>query len=202
MTINLEETDKIISIILGGISIIGLIFKKWITPKIPKLWELFKYLFYIPSKVKNLEKLLERSSFDNIEGKIDSIHSTLYILRHKCAFLMNECKIPIWECDLSGKCIWANKYLLDLFGMDLENVLDFGWLNALHPDDIQTTNSKWLKSIEMGVPYKARYRVVNKKTGENIFCQTASFKISDENGVALSFLGVVEPISKEIYKSE
>lgn len=195
-TIDLDDTDKLISILMASISILGLLCRKWIFPLFGRVKSKILYWFSIPKKVEELRGFVSKLIGENIDG-FSNMHHVLYVLKHKCDFLMSELDIPMYECDPSGACIWANSALCGLFGLESHEMIGLGWLNALHPDDIQAVSKKWSDSIKNIVPYKNRYRII--KENKIIFCETSAVPIYDENKNILSFLGKVGVINKETF---
>lgn len=200
MTIGLDETDKLISIILGGVSLLGIFLKKWVFPNLTKWKNSVSYWLSVPKRLKELEIFVRDVAVKNLDKELPIVHSMLYILKYKSDFLLGECDTAMWECNIQGDCVWANESLLNIFGVSHDHMVGTGWLNALHPDDIQPVSEKWRKSIELKVPYKARYRVINQKTNEILFCQSSGRPIYDETGKILSYLGKVDKISKDDYE--
>lgn len=198
--INLDESEKVISLILGLISLIGIVLRKFIIPKAVKTYDLLVYWLSIPRRLKFIESIISERVILGIVKEIPFLHSNIYTLKHKCNFLLNDHTVPIYEFDLSGGCIWSNKALQNLFGLNFEQMLEDGWLSALHPQDIVPTGEKWKGSIENWLPYKALYRVINQKTKKIYHCEASAYPILDENSETISYMGRVEILQKEIYE--
>ena len=112
-----------------------------------------------------------------ISGKLDMIYETDAVARF-------ECELP------SGKCIWSNTALQKMFGLTEAEMLGDGWLNALHPEDIEPTYKQWMNTIANSYPYKARYRII---VGNTVIHVEAQAKIlRDKNGKAISALGTIK----------
>lgn len=64
-----------------------------------------------------------------------------------------------------GWCDYANQRFYDYTGMAPESANGFGWTTALHPEDVERTESKWIGSIRAGKPFeiRCRFRSVNDK---------------------------------------
>lgn len=96
----------------------------------------------------------------------------------------------IYECDLEGNCIHANKALCDLFGLNLEQMMGSGWLAGIHPDDREKTYDRWLNAVLKKIPYEAGYRVRNAKTKIVVNAESIAFPLH-ENEEAVSYFGKV-----------
>ncbi len=83
----------------------------------------------------------------------------------KANLLYEESPIARYECDMDGKCIWTNSALQKMWGMNESQLLGFGWLSGLHPEDVKRVEQDWMDTVEHWVPYRARYRIVHPETG-------------------------------------
>lgn len=169
----LENTNTLISIILGALSLFSLAFRTIAWPRIKK------FIAFCIS-IKNLPK------------EIRETHNLAFIAKHKSDFLLNESDLPIYECDINGACIFSNEALQNLFGLDANQMLKDGWMTALYPDDIVPTYSKWKAAVSSWVPYKARYRIINQSTNQLIDCESIAVPIKDNAGTIISYLGIVK----------
>ena len=48
----------------------------------------------------------------------------------------DELPVLIWFADISGACVYVNKFWLDFTGRSLKQHLGFGWTEGVHPDDM------------------------------------------------------------------
>jgi PAS domain S-box-containing protein len=67
-------------------------------------------------------------------------------------------QIP-WIIDSEGRALDVSQRWLDITGMTDEQWRGFGWLNALHPDDLQPTLDTMRASLQTGHPIDLEYRV-------------------------------------------
>jgi len=81
-------------------------------------------------------------------------------------------KIGVYECDLSGKCIWCNPYLAELFGLDSERMRGYGWLSAIVPDERIDVQKRWRISVDQGIPYDDTYTIENQRTMKRVRCRS------------------------------
>jgi PAS domain S-box-containing protein len=67
-------------------------------------------------------------------------------------------QIP-WIIDPEGRALDVSQRWLQMTGMTADQWKGFGWLDALHPDDLQPTWDAMKKSFESGNPIDLVYRV-------------------------------------------
>jgi C4-dicarboxylate-specific signal transduction histidine kinase len=75
--------------------------------------------------------------------------------------------------------------LLDYTGFTLERVLRDGWMNLLHPDDIEPTAEAWKSSVQSGAPYRAEVRNTYR------WCVTRALPLLDQEGRIVRWHGTV-----------
>lgn len=86
--------------------------------------------------------------------------------------------IGVYICDPQGRCTWCNEFLAESFGRDREQMLDFGWLAALDPSDADESFRHWAYAVEHGLPYRHRYRVINRRSGLEWLAETEAVAVT------------------------
>jgi PAS domain S-box-containing protein len=64
----------------------------------------------------------------------------------------------VWVCDPTGRTVYASQSFLDLVGMTQEEIADFGWGRALHPDDVERTRAFWQECVRSGEQWDIEHR--------------------------------------------
>ncbi len=73
----------------------------------------------------------------------------------------------VWIITPDGKFLYCNHKLTDYLNLPTNEKDIFRiWLEALHPDDRESTIDVWSHSVLTGEPYETEYRMRNGKTGE------------------------------------
>lgn len=194
MDITLDSTDKLISVILGGVSLLSVLLRKILWPKIKRGFAFIKSLKEAPLKISNIEMALQAITSLNLAQQLKEAHTLAFTSKHKADFLLNESHLAIYECDINGSCVFTNQTLQNLFGLNNSRMLGDGWLSALHPDDIVSTHAKWQSTVRQWVPYRSRYRVINQITNQTTLCESFAVPIRDNDGIIISYLGVIKVI--------
>jgi len=107
--------------------------------------------------------------------------------------LAKHLEFGLYICDTSGRCIEANPYLCDLFGMSREEMLGLGWLNAVVPEHRQTVYADWMWSIKVDAPYRAEYKVENQRDASSVWVKTEAFT-AKKGGVIIAIAGILHEI--------
>lgn len=68
----------------------------------------------------------------------------------------------IWTSGLDRKCNYFNKPWLDFTGRPLEQEIDDGWMNNVHPDDIDSCVKTYLKAFERREKFSMDYRLLHR----------------------------------------
>jgi PAS domain S-box-containing protein len=74
-------------------------------------------------------------------------------------FLTESIPQQVWTADASGALTSANQRVLGYFGVTEDRVLGSGWLDLLHPDDVERSKARWRVSVETGVEYEIEFRL-------------------------------------------
>ena len=97
--------------------------------------------------------------------------------------------IAIYTTDVNGDCNYVNETWLRMTGMSQKEALGKGWLNALHPDDLESINDKWYRSVKSGGNWRFEYRFINKESKEITWLEGTRKELLNEKNELLGFLG-------------
>jgi PAS domain S-box-containing protein len=71
----------------------------------------------------------------------------------------------VWRAAPEGNIDYVNKRVLDYFGAPLSELIGWGWMDKVHPDDVAFKVRTWLQNLEPGKPHDAvcRFRGADGK---------------------------------------
>ena len=64
----------------------------------------------------------------------------------------------VWTSDKDGNINYFNNSVFEYSGLELDDFLDNGWLQIVHPDDREQNMKKWQKSIDTGEDFLFEHR--------------------------------------------
>lgn len=102
----------------------------------------------------------------------------------------------IWTNNADGKMIGEQLGWANLTGQLFEEYQDFGWVNAIHPDDAQLTVDAWDIAVANQSIFVFEHRVNTKQNGWRIF-SVRGVPVLDKNGKVQQWVGVHTDISQQ-----
>ncbi len=98
-----------------------------------------------------------------------------------------------WVEDADGNTLEVSPRWFELTGRPVEESLGTGWVEALHPDDLEATQAPWQEALRTGQPYEVEHRVRVADGSYRWFRSRASARRND-NGEIIRWYGTVEDI--------
>lgn len=65
----------------------------------------------------------------------------------------------IYTADAEGRYDFLNHRFYEVSGVPPHSAFGFGWLQVVHPDDLERVKTIWQRSVETGEPYQAEFRI-------------------------------------------
>jgi PAS domain S-box-containing protein len=87
---------------------------------------------------------------------------------------------------------FANRYALEDFGISLEDVAGYHWIDLVHPDDRESVLVAWDASLATGQHYRHEYRLRLADGHYRRFLSEA-LPLRDEHGAIVKWYGVLTP---------
>ncbi|MGA3047059.1 MAG: PAS domain-containing protein [Terracidiphilus sp.] len=97
----------------------------------------------------------------------------------------------LWSASPDGAIEYCNGRLLEYTGVSPEQIMNDGWMNLLHPDDVKPTAEAWMSSVKSGAPYKAEVRAFHAADRTYRWCMTSALPLLDKEGRIVKWHGTV-----------
>ncbi len=95
----------------------------------------------------------------------------------------------VWLTDATGYCTYVSDSFLDLVGMTMEQVQQFGWLHLLPPEDVRPTQEHWLQCVETGAHFEREHRF-RTRDGNYRHVLAIGRPVRDERGQITCWVGL------------
>lgn len=67
--------------------------------------------------------------------------------------------VPVWRAGENGNLNYLNQSWLNFTGQTLEDTLNNGWLDAIHPEDRANFRQKYVDAYQKRIPFELEYRM-------------------------------------------
>ena len=96
----------------------------------------------------------------------------------------------VWRAGPEGNIEYVNKRVLEYLGAPLGEVIGWGWMDKVHPDDVAFKVRTWLQNLESGKPHDAvcRFRGAD---GRYRWFEVRREPLRASDGTVLSWYGVL-----------
>jgi PAS domain S-box-containing protein len=100
----------------------------------------------------------------------------------------------VWSAMPDGACDYFSTQWTEHTGVVEADLLGWGWMTTLHPEDRERTRHFWLESVAERHPYDIEYRV-RRRDGEYRWFKTRGLPIRDANGNIVRWFGTCTDIT-------
>lgn len=104
--------------------------------------------------------------------------------------LADDITAMIWALDSEGQCTYVNRQWCEYTNTTFKENLGMGWLNAVHPDDLETSHGIFVDATEKKIPFRLEYRL-RTRVGDYRWTIDSGSPRFNENGEILGFIGTV-----------
>lgn len=123
--------------------------------------------------VKRLESAVDASQTaiaavkEDVEGLKLQLETKQGALIAKFTAMLDQPSTPpMFEANAAGECIWVSSSYIAMIGRPLSELLGWGWVGSIHPDDAAEVRNKWELCVEEKRVFEHAYRFkdINGKT--------------------------------------
>lgn len=109
--------------------------------------------------------------------------------------VFNDLPSLMWRAGKDGKCNFVNNSWLSFTGRSAEQESGDGWLDGLHPDDLERFRSALSNAIANQQPFELEFRL-RDHSGEYRWVQNIARPIKDSDGNFSGFIGTCFDLSE------
>lgn len=144
------------------------------------------------SKLRTINTELEKSNAELVDKSKKLITSELRFRN-----MSESIPLGIFIADVEGKNNFVNKEYSKLTGLSYEQAMNEGWVDAIHPDDIENVKKRWFNGIQKRpVNYNIIYQIKNIKNNKIIKVHSVAREMLNE-GQLIGYVGIIEDITKK-----
>ncbi|HEY1944969.1 MAG TPA: PAS domain-containing protein [Roseiarcus sp.] len=110
--------------------------------------------------------------------------------------LVEAIPAAVWRAGPEGSIEYVNKRVLEYLGAPLGEILGWGWMERVHPDDVAFKVKTWLQNLESGNPHEAACRFRGSDGRYRWFAVRAE-PLRAGDGRVLSWYGVLIDIDDQ-----
>src|SRR5258708_8257811 len=105
--------------------------------------------------------------------------------------LIEMTPLAVWITDTKGRTVYGNRYWHEFSSMTMEQSAGWGWMNALHPDDVTRVQAEWAGRT---TPYEAELRYRRGGDGQYGWHLCRTLPLKDAEGKITKWLGILVDI--------
>lgn len=102
----------------------------------------------------------------------------------------------VWTCTPEGECDYLNERWAAYTGESTRKMLGYKWLEHLHPDDRERTQSVWRKALEGPGSYDVEFRI-RRVDGNYRWFRTRALPIKDADEKIIKWFGTCTDVDDQ-----
>jgi PAS domain S-box-containing protein len=101
----------------------------------------------------------------------------------------------VWRAGPEGDIEYVNRRLLEYLGKPLGEIIGWGWMESIHPDDVSFKVTTWLKHLEFGTSHDAACRF-RGADGQYRWFEVRGEPLRASDGTVLRWYGILIDIDE------
>jgi PAS domain S-box-containing protein len=130
---------------------------------------------------------VERGSVSNEDNRAEVV---LTSTEQELRLLVEAIPTLVWRAAPDGNFEYVNKRMLEYLGAPLSEVIGWGWMDKVHPDDVAFKVRSWLQNLESGKPHDVVCRI-RGADGRYRWFEVRGEPLRASDGTVLSWYGVL-----------
>ncbi|WDF73098.1 PAS domain-containing protein [Novosphingobium sp. KACC 22771] len=145
---------------------------------------------------------LENWSEKRVHGEINAqAQRDMDVMTRRFITLADALPQLVWSTPPDGMSDYFSKQWVEFTGAPASDSFGFGWINFLHPDDVELTREAWRRSVMTSQPYQIEYRV-RRHDGEYIWMLARGIPVLDAEGQVARWIGTCTDINDRVATGE
>jgi len=103
-------------------------------------------------------------------------------------FMAESMPQKIFTATAKGDVNYFNRQWIEFTGLAFEQIIDWGWTQFIHPDDVEENVRRWQHSVDTGTPFQIEHRF-RRADGEYRWHLSRAHAMRDPAGDVLMWIG-------------
>jgi len=116
--------------------------------------------------------------------------------QHNLRLLVETIPALVWRAGALGNVEYVNERAREYVGAPIDEIIGWGWMEKIHPDDVESKVRTWLRNAESGASHDATCRI-RRADGAYRWFNVKGEPLRDDNGRVLSWYGVLIDIDNQ-----
>ena len=105
--------------------------------------------------------------------------------------------VGVFQNDADGACVFVNDRWCEYASMARADAMGSGWLQAVHPDDLERVQTEWAASVGEGRDFELEFRF-GRPGGETTWVTGSATALTGASGAVTGYIGTVTNISAAV----
>lgn len=134
-----------------------------------------------------------RDSLIRIESKLERTHRATKITLRMQRLHEDAAGLASFLADENGRCVYANTHYLALVGLTIDEVSNFGWINAVEENDRDDVIEDWHDAIKDRRDFHRTIQYRRLRTGETFIARCDAYVVQDDSSI-IGWVGHLHPL--------
>jgi PAS domain S-box-containing protein len=135
------------------------------------------------------EQVQTETALEKASQEIKRRNEALRASEHDLSLIINTIPALVWSARPDGSAEFFNQHYLDYVGLPAEQVKDWGWTVAVHPDDLNGLAGSWQSIMASGKQGESEARL-RRFDGEYRWFLFRANPLRDESGNIVKWFGI------------
>ena len=113
------------------------------------------------------------------------------------AAALDSAPVGVFRNAADGACTYVNDRWCEYASMSRTDAMGWGWLDAVHPDDLERVQTEWAASVAEGRDFELEFRF-GSPGAETMWVTGTATALLDAEGVVTGYIGTVTNISAAV----
>jgi PAS domain S-box-containing protein len=133
---------------------------------------------------------------DQLNARLAEVQGRLDTSQLRMRMITESIPQIIWTANTAGQSDWFNRQWFQYTGMQEEESLGWGWLDAVHVDDRERAQLRWEQSLRDKREFELEYRL-RRRDGQFHWFLGRAIAASDARGDVLKWFGTCTDIDQQ-----
>lgn len=142
-------------------------------------------------QIARLSEELKPNGGTSLRDAINRIESNMATVQAKMRMMFRHSDVNAFEANVAGEWTCVTGDFASRVGFEEEQLLGFGWMNAIHPDDQDRVYREWMKAIDQERDWLCAFATKHADSGLTIEHRVRAHRVL-RNGELCGYLGILE----------